>query len=93
MTTQCTTPTIDFSSFFGRNVSARFDGGQLTSDAGAVLLRDLEKKINLFPRLAQCFTDYRNPKKVEHPAEQLLRQRTFDVAARNLSMLAVRPLG
>lgn len=57
MTTQCATASIEFDRLFNRQVSARFDGGRLTSDAGGLLLRETEHKLSVFERLAGCFTD------------------------------------
>ncbi len=57
MSTHCTSNSVEFQAFFSRKVTARFDGGRLTSDAGALLLREVEHKINVFERLAECFTD------------------------------------
>jgi len=45
-----------------------------------VLLREVEQKINLFARLTECFTDYRNREKTEHTVEQMLRQRIYGIA-------------
>jgi hypothetical protein len=51
---------------------ADFDGGTLTSDGGALLLRQVDRRINLLPRLARCFTDFRSPERIEHGVEQML---------------------
>ena len=80
MNTECTATQLEFQSFGRRRVSGRFDGGRLTSDAGGVLLREVEQRLNLFPRLAGCFTDYREAGKVEHPVESLLAQRIVGLA-------------
>ncbi len=80
MSTHCTSNSVEFQPFFSRKVTARFDGGRLTCDASALLLREVEHKINFFERLAECFTDYRNEAKIEHTTEQLLRQRIVGIA-------------
>lgn len=55
---------------------ANFDGGHLTSDGGgALLLREIEQRSGLIARLARCFDDYRDPKRIEHSVSQLLAQR------------------
>jgi len=80
MNTECTATQLEFQSLGRRRVSGRFDGGRLTSDAGGVLLREVEQRLNLFPRLAGCFTDYREAGKVEHPVGSLLAQRIYGLA-------------
>ena len=57
--TECNQETFAFETHFSRRVEAGFTGGQITSDGGALLLRAAERKINLFARLASCFTDRR----------------------------------
>jgi hypothetical protein len=61
-------------------VEAGFTGGQITSDGGALLLREAGRKINLFDRLAGCFTDKRAADRVEHPLQSMLAQRIFALA-------------
>jgi hypothetical protein len=58
-------------------VIAKFDGGNITSDAGVLLLREVEKRTGLIAGLAQCFSDYRDTRWVEHTVEELLGQRLF----------------
>lgn len=71
---------IRFQPLFNREVIAQFDGGNITSDAGALLLKEVAQKLNLFPRLARCFDDARDPDRVEHTLEQLLAQRIYALA-------------
>ena len=59
---------------------ARFDGGTISSDGGAFLLRQTDKCLNLLPRLAECFLDGRNQKLVEHTVEEMLAQRIYGLA-------------
>jgi hypothetical protein len=61
-------------------VVARFDGGTITSDGGGLLLRQTDQRIHLLARLADCFTDGRDPEKIEHPLQQLLAQRVYGLA-------------
>ena len=61
MSAHCTSSKLEFARFFNRQVTARFDGGRMSSDGGAIVLREVEQTLNLFERLTQCFTDYRNP--------------------------------
>ena len=80
MTTECTQNSFEFAAEGSRQVVARFDGGTITSDAGGLLLRQTDQRIHLLKRLADCFTDGRDPEQIEHPLEQLLAQRVFGLA-------------
>jgi Transposase DDE domain group 1 len=64
----------------GRQVVAAFDGGQVTSDAGALLLGAANRALGLVRRLAGCFTDGRAPELVEHTVETMLMQRICGIA-------------
>src|SRR5438270_4593328 len=64
----------------GRELVWRFDGGDITSDAGVLLLKKLEEKTGIVRRFAACFTDYRSPKQIEHPLLDLIMQRLFGLA-------------
>jgi hypothetical protein len=61
-------------------VVARFDGGTLTSDGGAVLLGEVERATGIVRQFAGCCTDHRDPTRVEHPVAQLVAQRVFGLA-------------
>jgi len=61
-------------------VVARFDGGTISSDGGAFLLRQTDQRLNLLPRLAECFLDGRNPDLVEHSVREMLSQRVYGLA-------------
>jgi hypothetical protein len=61
-------------------VVARFDGGTISSDGGAFLLRQTDRRLNLLPRLATCFLDGRNPEQVEHSILEMLSQRVYGLA-------------
>src|SRR4051812_38205676 len=78
--TECTQDSFAFAPAFRREVVARFDAGPVSSDGGALLLREVASKIDLFPRLAACFTDGRDPGRIEHTVEQLLSQRLYALA-------------
>jgi Transposase DDE domain group 1 len=64
-----------------KKLSVGFDGGQLSSDAGVLLLRGVEKKLGLAARLASCIRDRRKPERIEHSLEEMLRLRMFAIAA------------
>ncbi|MFO8012162.1 MAG: transposase, partial [Phycisphaerae bacterium] len=78
--TQCTAKPLAFSSLSRRRVEADFDGGHLTSDAGALLLREVDRRLGLTERLAACLTDPRDPGATTHTVEAMLRQRVFGIA-------------
>jgi len=63
-----------------REFVARFDGGEITSDGGALLLGAVEERRRILKRLAGCFTDYRSPNRVEHTVEELVSQRVLAIA-------------
>jgi hypothetical protein len=64
----------------GRDLVWRFDGGDITSDGGALVLKKLEERAGIVRRFAACFTDYRNPQQIEHPLLDLIGQRVFGLA-------------
>src|SRR5690242_13901543 len=80
MPTECNPSLFDFAPVQGRVVVASFDGGAITSDAGALLLGATDRAIRLVKRFADCFADQRTPDLVEHALETLLMQRVFGIA-------------
>ena len=80
MLTECNPSLFEFARVEGRAVVASFDGGRMTSDAGAVLLGAADRVIGLTRRLAGCFTDVRNPAFIEHEVETLVMQRVVGIA-------------
>ncbi len=80
MSTECTTGALPFQGVAGREVVARFDGGTLTSDGGAVLLREVDRATKILGQFAACFTDHRDPTRVTHPVAALVRQRVYGLA-------------
>lgn len=80
MLTECNAARFDFGSVEGRRVVAAFDGGRMTSDAGALLLGATDKAIGLVDRLAGCFRDERRADLVEHSLPALIGQRVFAIA-------------
>lgn len=67
--TKCSQESFSFAPLFQREVVARFDAGPVTSDGGALLLREVERKTGLLRRLASCFTDRRDPDRLAHSLE------------------------
>jgi len=80
MPTECSPTLFDFARVEGRSVVAAFDGGRITSDAGALLLGATDRVIGLTRRLAACFTDARDPDLIEHEVETLVMQRVVGIA-------------
>ena len=80
MTTECTQKSFAFHHLGRREVIARFDGGNITSDAGGLLLRETERVTGIIGQFAACFTDHRDPDLIEHPAEDLIAQRIYALA-------------
>ena len=80
MPTECSPGLFDFGSVEGRRVVAAFDGGAVTSDAGALLLGATDKAIGLVERLAGGFRDERRAEMVEHRLPGLIGQRVFAIA-------------
>jgi hypothetical protein len=64
--TECIQSRFGFKACGLREIVARFDGGTISSDGGAFLLRETDQRLNLLPRLAECFLDRRNQALVEH---------------------------
>jgi hypothetical protein len=80
MTTECKPPQLEFHALGRRAVVGCFDGGRISSDAGGLLLREVDQRIGLLDRLACCFTDYRNPNAIEHSVRALVAQRVYALA-------------
>ena len=80
MSTECRPESFDFGMVEGRVVEAAFDGGLVTSEAGALLLKTSDRAIGLIDRFAACFHDGRRAELVEHEVATLVGQRVFAIA-------------
>ncbi len=80
MQTECSADLFGFARVDGRAVVAAFDGGKMSSDAGALLLGAADRAIGLIERFAGCFRDHRLPELIEHTVPTLVGQRVFGVA-------------
>lgn len=80
MPTECKTDKFEFEGLKGRRVVSSFDGGAMTSDAGALLLRQTDRAIGLFSRVATCFGDYRSARFRVHEVHTLVAQRIAAIA-------------
>jgi len=80
MPTECSPDSFGFEPVEGREVTAAFDAGAITSDAGALLLGATDRAIKMMDRLASCFHDERCPELIEHEVVTLVGQRVFGIA-------------
>ena len=80
MPAECSASQFDFGVVEGRRVVAAFDGGMVTSDAGALLLGATDKAIGLVERFAGCFQDGRAQEQIEHAVATMVGQRVFGIA-------------
>lgn len=78
--TECNQNEFAFAPHFSRQVSARFSERQLSTEGGALLLRETDRKIGLLSRVSKCFSDYRHPAFIEHELGELLAQRIYGLA-------------
>jgi len=78
--TECNQSSFGFEACGMREIVARFDGGTISSDGGALLLRQTDKRLHLLPRLTECFLDGRNPDQVEHSIQEMLSRRIYGLA-------------
>lgn len=80
MQTDCSADLFEFAPVERRAVVAGFDGGAITSDAGALLLGAADRAIGLVERFAACFADARQQDLIEHRVATLVGQRVFGIA-------------
>ena len=80
MPTHCKPVSLAFQGCQGRRVTAAFDGGSITSNAGALLLGKADRSTGLFNRVAAGFTDHRDPRLTEHSVRTLVAQRITGIS-------------
>jgi hypothetical protein len=78
--TECSQERFSFAPHFSRQVSAQFSAQRVSGDGGALLLRQVDRKLNLLSRMAGCFADGRDPERIEHTVEEMLSQRVHALA-------------
>lgn len=78
--THCNQESFEFHPLANREVRGQFDGGAITSDAGGLLLREVEKRTGIIAQFADCFTDHRKAERVEHTVKELVAQRVYALA-------------
>jgi len=77
---QCNQRQFAFAPHFSRQVVAGFEDRQLSTEGGALLLRETDRKLGLLSRVVKCFLDHRDPERIEHPLGELLAQRIYGLA-------------
>jgi Transposase DDE domain group 1 len=78
--TQCNQESFEFHPLNQRQVVGQFDGGAITSEAGGLLLREVEKRTGIIRQFAVCFRDHRDPVRIEHTVGELVAQRIYALA-------------
>jgi len=78
--TECSTDAIEFTGHGRRKVVADFNGGRLTSDAGILLLREVDRQLGLIDSINECLPDPRSPRWIIHEQRSMLAQRIFSIA-------------
>ena len=78
--TECSETLFQFEAHFSRQVVAEFSGARLTTEGGSLLLRAADRKIGLLRRVVSCFSDARDPRRIEHELSEMLAQRIYGLA-------------
>jgi len=78
--TQCNQESLQFHPLFCRAVRGQFDGGTITTEAGGLLLREVEKRTGIIAQFAASFRDHRDAARIEHGVEELVGQRVYGLA-------------
>src|SRR6201993_2629801 len=78
--TECSELGFELPGLSGRKIEGNFEGGNVSSDGGLVLLRQVDRWIGLTKSLAKRLPDKRDPDKIEHSLESMLRQRIYGLA-------------
>src|SRR5439155_22230768 len=80
MTVQSSTPAFLFQPRPDCSVSVAFAGGSISSEGGCLRLAEVDRRLHLLQRLADCCSDYRDPELIEHSLAELVRQRVYGLA-------------
>lgn len=81
MKTHCNSKKVEFTSLKNKKVVAGFEGKQITSDAGLLLIKQLDEKFRITEQVADCFFDCRDQNRVQHSVLQLIRQRIYGICS------------
>ncbi len=79
-TTECNQVSFEFEGLFSRKVIGGFNGGQISSDGGGLLLREVERRTGILKGFAGCFSDHRAADRIEHSVRELVAQRVYALA-------------
>lgn len=79
METDCIGKPIEFQDLGSRKVTGNFDGGDISSDGGSLLLREVEERTHIIEQFAKCFIDHRDQNFVEHSVRDLIAQRVYGI--------------
>jgi len=87
---------LDFPSVGGKTIVGQFDGGEVTSDAGVLLLREADRKMGLLQSMAEAVVDRRQQEKIAHTIEEMIRERVYAIClgyedANDLDLLGSDP--
>jgi len=80
MKTHCNPKTFEFQTENSRKIIAHFNGGNICSDAGGLLLKQTEQVTGIVAQFADCFIDHRDPDLIEHTVKELIAQRIYALA-------------
>ena len=80
MKTHCNQKTFEFQTENSRKIIAHFNGGNISSDSGGLLLQQAERIAGIISQFADCFDDHRDPDLIEHTVEELIAQRIYALA-------------
>lgn len=80
MRTQCISLPGVFQRVGSRKLDVAFDAGDVSSDGGALLLREVAQLSDFFGQIAECFEDHRDPSRIDHTIEDLVAQRILGIA-------------
>ena len=78
--TECNASQLEFKGFGKLRVVGAFNGGRISSDGGLLLVREVAQRSRLISKFASCFTDHRDPDRIEHAVESLISQRVLGLA-------------
>lgn len=79
--TNCTSTSLHFSSLNNKKVEASFSGGHIGTDGGLLLLREVDKRLNLTKNISRVIHDDRHPSYITHSIHDLIKQRVYAIAA------------
>lgn len=78
-TNECTKQIYNFGKLDTREIAADFNGGTLTSDAGLLLIKQVDEQFQITQHFAECFTDQRDPSRIQHNLCDLVAQRVYGI--------------